>query len=252
MRTRAEGNGVTMQSAPASAAPRARETSDAAPQGDEIDLCAAFARLTPGRRVHGISALLLPYSAEGRRDDAAFERLLQRTHAAGLEPAVNMDTGFVDLLEAHERREVLERTRRTLGAGVPFCAGAFAGAAGAHEDTALPAYRAAIREIEALGGTPVLVQCRPWRLSVQQNCSLHARVLEGVSSDRFRTRSSSRRTGASTTGDIRALFDLPQPSAPTFVARSGARWHGCDCATRRPSFASTRATTCDRPRGVRQ
>ena len=169
-----------MQSAPASAAPRARETSDAAPQGDEIDLCAAFARLTPGRRVHGISALLLPYSAEGRRDDAAFERLLQRTHAAGLEPAVNMDTGFVDLLEAHERREVLERTRRTLGAGVPFCAGAFAGAAGAHEDTALPAYRAAIREIEALGGTPGLGQCPAMAsLGPAELVRFYARVLEG-------------------------------------------------------------------------
>ncbi len=144
-----------------------------------LDLAAAFARLGP-RPVHAISALLLPYTERGRRDDEAFERLLLRTHAAGLVPAVNMDTGFVDLLTPGERREVLERTRRTLGDGVPFCAGAFAGDAGRHADSALPEYRRVIREIEAFGGTPVIVQCPAMAsLAPAELVQFYARVLDG-------------------------------------------------------------------------
>jgi dihydrodipicolinate synthase/N-acetylneuraminate lyase len=116
---------------------------------------AAWARLHAGRRVHGIAAALLPYTPDGRIDWASFERHLARTQAAGLDVAVNMDTGFGDLLQPAERGEVLAATRRALGAGVRFYAGAFAlGAA-----DPLAAYRDAIRAIEAAGATPVLVQC---------------------------------------------------------------------------------------------
>lgn len=118
-------------------------------------LAAAWARLRPGRSVHGIAAALLPYTSDGRMDLAAFEAHVARTHAAGLDVAVNMDTGFGDLLAPAEREAVLDATRRALGPGPGFYAGAFAlGAA-----DPLAAYRESIAAIERRGGTPVIVQC---------------------------------------------------------------------------------------------
>ena len=56
--------------------------------------------LRPGRRIDGISAVLLPFTRAGAPDWDGFRRLLHRTWAAGLTPAVNMDTGYVHLLGA--------------------------------------------------------------------------------------------------------------------------------------------------------
>lgn len=138
------------------------------------DLAGAFARLGVGRRVHGISAVLLPYTAEGQIDWGAFERHVARTCAAGLDVAVNMDTGFVDLLDDAERDAVLDATRRVLGPGVPFYAGAFAGAS----PDPVPAYHAAIARIEARGGIPVLVQCRVMHgLGPSEKADFYARIL---------------------------------------------------------------------------
>lgn len=123
--------------------------------GPGPDLAAAWARLRPGRRVHGIAATLLPYTREGAMDLPAFERHVARTRAAGLDVAVNMDTGFGDLLSPAERESVLDATRRALGPGPGFFAGAFA--LGAAEP--LPAYREALAAIERRGGTAVIVQC---------------------------------------------------------------------------------------------
>lgn len=111
----------------------------------------AFARQRR-RAPHGISATLLPYTDAGAIHWAAFERHLLRTRQAGLDIAVNMDTGFGDLLTLAERQQVLEATRHTLGAAAPFFAGAFA------DDTG--SYRGSLAAIEKLGGTPVIVQCR--------------------------------------------------------------------------------------------
>lgn len=113
----------------------------------------AYSRLAPGRRVHGIAAVLLPYTAGGAIDWPAFEAHVARTRAAGLDVAVNMDTGFGDLLTAGERRAVLEATRAALGAGPPFFAGAFIDA-----NDLVAGYRSAIADIDARGGTPVIVQ----------------------------------------------------------------------------------------------
>ena len=139
----------------------------------ETDLAAAWARLQPGRRVHGIAAALLPYTPDGRIDWEGFERHVARTRAAGLDVAVNMDTGFGDLLSPAERGEVLAATRRVLGAGVRFYAGAFAlGAA-----DPLTAYREAIRSIEAAGATPVLVQCPAMHgMTAAQKAELYAAI----------------------------------------------------------------------------
>lgn len=140
---------------------------------DEADLAVTWARLRAGRRVHGIAAALLPYTPQGTIDWAAFERHVARTRAAGLDVAVNMDTGFGDLLSPAEREEVLTTTRRVLGAGTRFYAGAFA--LGAADPRA--AYRDAAAAIESRGGTPVIVQCPAMhRMTAAQKAELYAAI----------------------------------------------------------------------------
>src|SRR5689334_9960550 len=82
------------------------------------------AMLRPRRRVWGVSAILLPFDETGQVDHAALAAHVARTAEAGLTPAVNMDTGYVHLLDDATRLAVLETTRRTLG-GDEFVAGAF-------------------------------------------------------------------------------------------------------------------------------
>ncbi len=53
----------------------------------------------PGRAITGMSAILLPFLPDGTIDWAAFEAHVVRTADAGLVPAVNMDTGYVQLLD---------------------------------------------------------------------------------------------------------------------------------------------------------
>ena len=50
-----------------------------------------------GRKVIGIAAILLPFTEEGAIAEEAYAALLEETIAAGLTPAVNMDTGYVNL-----------------------------------------------------------------------------------------------------------------------------------------------------------
>jgi dihydrodipicolinate synthase/N-acetylneuraminate lyase len=137
----------------------------------------AFGRLASGRRPHGISATLLPYTLECEIDWRGFERHVARTHKAGLDVAVNMDTGFGDLLDESEREAVLDATRAALGKGVPFYAGAFGGE-GADP---VEAYRRSIDAIEGRGAIPVVVQCCAMQgLGASEKAALYARILEGV------------------------------------------------------------------------
>lgn len=137
-------------------------------------LSGAFGRLRSGRRIHGISAVLLPYTEDGRIDWGAFERHLTRTREAGLDVAVNMDTGFGDLLSPAERADVLDATRRALGPGVPFYAGAFAGDGG----DPIAGYHGAIAAIESRAATAVLVQCRAMHgLGPAETAAFYARIL---------------------------------------------------------------------------
>lgn len=89
-----------------------------------------------------MSAVLLPFHPSGEIDWDGFEAHVTRTAGAGLVPAVNMDTGYVHLLDEQQRAEVLRRTSSLL-AGTAFVAGAFA-----ERDAVLVAER---------GGTPVAV-----------------------------------------------------------------------------------------------
>ncbi len=115
----------------------------------------AIPPLKPGRRIEGISAVLLPFAATDEPDWESFRRLLARTWDAGLTPAVNMDTGYVNLLNDAERERVLAETTE-VAAGRRFVAGAFI--EGGTGDP-VRRYRDAIDRIRARGGTPILFQC---------------------------------------------------------------------------------------------
>ena len=75
-----------------------------------------------GRSVEGMSAILLPIDEGGKIDWDAWARHLQRTWDSGLTPAVNMDTGYVQLLQPAQRSEVLRRAEE-MAEGRPFVAG---------------------------------------------------------------------------------------------------------------------------------
>jgi dihydrodipicolinate synthase/N-acetylneuraminate lyase len=113
--------------------------------------------LRPRRKITGISAVLLPFEANGEIAWPAFRAHVARTADAGLTPAVNMDTGYVNLLDAAVRTRVLCETREEL-AGRPFVAGAFVGDKPG-DRLNLDAYRRAAAEVQAHGGTPVVFQC---------------------------------------------------------------------------------------------
>ena len=110
--------------------------------------------LVTRRRIEGISAVLLPFDEAGRIDWAGFRTLVDRTWAAGLTPAVNMDTGYVNLLSAAERARVLVETA-ALAAGRRFVAGAFI--EGETGDP-VPLYRREIEAIRSHGGLPIIFQ----------------------------------------------------------------------------------------------
>jgi dihydrodipicolinate synthase/N-acetylneuraminate lyase len=115
-----------------------------------------LAMLRPRRAITGISAILLPFTADGGVDWPGFSAHVQRTAAAGLTPAVNMDTGYINLLDSAMKRQVLERTRSALGNG-PFVAGAFLlDQPGSTFDR--DGYLREIDLIVRQGGTPVIFQ----------------------------------------------------------------------------------------------
>lgn len=120
------------------------------PPFDPLDM------IRPRRKISGISAILLPFLEDGSIDWSSFEQHVLRTAEAGLVPAVNMDTGYVNLLDDKQRLDVLGHTRAILG-GRPFVAGAFVGdQPGDAFD--LDSYRRRIDEIQEQGGTPVIFQ----------------------------------------------------------------------------------------------
>lgn len=110
-------------------------------------------RLRPNRAITGMSAILLPHTAERAVDWAAFEAHVVRTAAAGLAPAVNMDTGFVQLLDEATKDRVLDVAGAQ--AGARWVAGAYVrDEPGARFD--LAGYLRAATAIAERGGTPVV------------------------------------------------------------------------------------------------
>jgi dihydrodipicolinate synthase/N-acetylneuraminate lyase len=110
--------------------------------------------LRPGREIVGISAVLLPFTADGRVDWAAFESLVRQTVNAGLIAAVNMDTGYVQLIDDDTRARVL-RIAAEHAAASGFVAGAFVTDQPGAQFNA-DAHLAAMDLVVAAGGTPVV------------------------------------------------------------------------------------------------
>jgi dihydrodipicolinate synthase/N-acetylneuraminate lyase len=91
--------------------------------------------------------------------------------------AVNMDTGYVNLLTAAEKADVLRWTRDALGKGVPFVAGAYI------EDQAgdvVALYRQQIDSIAAFGAIPILFQtARTHGVPAKQKTAIYQEVCQG-------------------------------------------------------------------------
>jgi dihydrodipicolinate synthase/N-acetylneuraminate lyase len=104
------------------------------------------------RPITGMSAVLLPFTDGGDIDWPGFEAHLARTVAAGLVPAVNMDTGFGPVLDPADRSRALaiaaaHADQWIAGAHVTDEPGtAFAG----------DAYARACDEIADSGGVPIV------------------------------------------------------------------------------------------------
>lgn len=107
----------------------------------------------PHRKVQGISAILLPYDGQGRMDEAGFRHHLRRTRAAGLRCAVNMDTGYGDLLTPEEKLRVLGWTQELHAGQDWFAAGALPAAI---EGSPAAAYARECARIAGHGGVPMI------------------------------------------------------------------------------------------------
>lgn len=108
-----------------------------------------------GRTIEGISAVLLPFGTDGRWNLDAYRSLVERTWAAGLTPAINMDTGYANLLTRPERMEILGLVS-AMAQGRPFVAGAFI-----QGESGLP-LELYLRETTAItqaSGVPILFPC---------------------------------------------------------------------------------------------
>ena len=102
-----------------------------------------------------MSAILVPFGDDGGIDWSAFEAHVARTHAAGLTPAVNMDTGYVQLLGHDDQATALRIARSVTDGGKGFVAGAYV-ADGAGDAYDARATVAAAERVLAHGGTPVV------------------------------------------------------------------------------------------------
>ncbi|TWT75168.1 dihydrodipicolinate synthase family protein [Allorhodopirellula solitaria] len=108
------------------------------------------------RSISGMSAILLPLLSETEIDWKGFRDHVKRTADAGLVPAVNMDTGFANLISETEREQALAETKQVMGDG-EFVAGVFVkDSPGSPFD--FDAYRLGLDQIQKHGGTPILFQ----------------------------------------------------------------------------------------------
>ncbi len=112
------------------------------------------ALLRPRRKIRGMSAILLPFRSDLSVDWDAFAAHVARTHAAGIAPAVNMDTGYVQLIDDATRRQALALARETVGSGEIVAGACVVDTAGTAFDEA--AYGRQIDMIAAVGAIPVI------------------------------------------------------------------------------------------------
>ena len=110
--------------------------------------------ILPQRKIEGISAILLPFHEDGRPDLDGLITHVDRTYAAGLTPAVNMDTGYANLLRDEERVHILDLVSAAAN-GRRFVAGAFV--EGKSGDL-VSLYAQETDAIQQRGGTPIIFQ----------------------------------------------------------------------------------------------
>lgn len=147
-----------------------------------LDIAALAQRKKFRRKVRGVAAALLPFEPDGRIAVDAFQKHLVATHATGLMNAVNMDTGYINLLSETQKKDVLRWTREALGLHVPFIAGAYI--EGLDGDI-VSLYREQMDMIAAYGGTPIMFQTarlkgtsgRELGATYQAVCQGHVNVL---------------------------------------------------------------------------
>jgi dihydrodipicolinate synthase/N-acetylneuraminate lyase len=113
-------------------------------------------KIVPCRKITGYSAILLPFRVDGSVDWDALCAHVARTAAAGLVLAVNMDTGYGNLIDEKTRVNVLRHTRDTLSGG-NFTAGAFVHSQAGDAFAPEPYYRQ-IEQIQTFGGIPTIFQ----------------------------------------------------------------------------------------------
>jgi dihydrodipicolinate synthase/N-acetylneuraminate lyase len=131
------------------------------------------------RRVRGIAAALLPFETNGRVAVEAFQNHLLATHRTGLMNAVNMDTGYVNLLSEDEKLDVLRWTRETLGGNVPFVAGAYIEG---RDGDVVTLYREQMDVIVAHDGIPILFQAsRLHGKPSREKAAIYAEACHGYS-----------------------------------------------------------------------
>ncbi len=133
-------------------------------------------RIQPGRKIEGISAVLLPFDEKGRIDFDSFTANVKRTFDTGLAPAINMDTGYTNLLSTQERKDVLKAAQE-VAQGKRFVAGALVeGMSGdVHE-----LYEDEIAQITRSGGVPILFQCSQFKkMSRKELIQFHKTLAAG-------------------------------------------------------------------------
>jgi dihydrodipicolinate synthase/N-acetylneuraminate lyase len=111
-------------------------------------------QIIPNRKIDGISAILLPLHEDSTPDYNSFLAHVDRTYAAGLTPAVNMDTGYANLLTPAERLQILDLMPAPAN-GRRFVAGAFVED---QTDDLVTLYTRETDLIQQRGGTPILFQ----------------------------------------------------------------------------------------------
>jgi len=142
-----------------------------------MTLASRHAAIKPRRKITGYAACLLPFEQDGSISRDSFQAAVERTTAAGLGCAVNMDTGYANYLEASERKLILELTREAVAGRRDFIAGAFVEGL---EGDLVGLYRSQMDEIVAHGGTPILFQTtrfHSWKPS--EIVDLYSKVCEG-------------------------------------------------------------------------
>lgn len=174
-------------------------------------LAAPLDLLCMKRDITGMSAILLPFLSSGEIDWPGFQSHVQRTCDSGLIPAVNMDTGYANLIDESDRRRALKATRE-ITSGTRFVAGAYV-ADQPGEPFNRVAYQEQIDTIESFGGLPIVFQsyglCQAADAEIMENYQSLAETCDSFLA--FELGSMFAPFGKIYSMDIyRALLELPQ------------------------------------------